>query len=194
LTILILLALSTPADAVLLQLGLRGGYAHTSGEVFSGSGDPGGSGLYGVVASLSPIPGLEAEFAYERTTTEFDFTGAAYEDAFFDGSADLEQQLYALTAKGHIPIAGPLVSLHVGAGVSSHRLDLAIDSDADLGEAFDSIARDRDEWAWHAVAGLGVGLGSLPLRAYGEARYEDIGGTVTPTVSSVYAGLNFVFR
>lgn len=177
------------------QIGLRGGWSDASGELFAGSGDPGGSGIYGVVVAVGLLPAIDLEFAYERYAKEFRFNQAAYEDTFFGGEADVDNQAYLLTGKLHVPLLGGPLGLYGGGGFSLHRLDLKVrSSDDSVGDYLDRVSGDRNEWEWHLVGGVQFKLPILPLLAYGEYRYQDVTGKDNPRYSSIYGGLNLFLR
>ncbi len=96
-----------------VQLGVRGGYAHATGELFPGSGQLGGEGLYGVAMSVGLMPTVDIEVAWERYRKTFTFEEAAFEESFFGGDGSYEDQAYLVTGKIHLPIGG-IVGLYGG--------------------------------------------------------------------------------
>jgi hypothetical protein len=172
------------------QIGVRGGYSHASGDLFEGSGDIGGAGIYGVVVSMGLLPRIDVGFAYERYTSSFDFQRAAFQDAFFGGEAEYEDQAYVFTGTLNLGTPGSPLDLYGGGGFSLHEMNLKIKTDDDVGDYLDRIGGDRSDWEWHLVGGLGLRLPSLPFRAYAEYRYSNVQGDDNPTYSSVYGGLN----
>lgn len=199
LTLLVAVLASAPAARAATQLGVRGGYSHAAGDLFSGSGGLGGDGIYGFVASIGLVSNFDLEFAYERYTKEFSFDHAAAEDVFFGGKGTYEDQAYLLTGKIHLPLVGGPLGLYGGGGGSLHRIDLDVDADAGSGESVDEYIEDqidgaRNEWEWHLVGGLQFRLPVLPLLAYGEYRYQDVTGKHNPSYSSIYAGLNLYLK
>jgi hypothetical protein len=190
----VLLASASAAMAA-TQLGVRGGYSHAAGDLFTGSGGLGGDGIYGFVASIGLLPSLDLEFAYERYTKEFSFDHAAAEGVFFGGKGTYKDQAYLLTGKIHIPLVGAPFGLYGGGGGSLHRIDLKVHPDVGLGESVDDyietrIDGARNEWEWHLVGGLQFKLPVLPLLVYAEYRYQDVTGKHNPSYSSIYGGLN----
>ena len=175
--------------AAAMQLGVRGGYAHATGDVFGGSGDLGGGGLYGVVASLELVSMLDLEFAYERYTKEFSFDDAVRDGKPFFGDAEYEDQAYLLTGKVHlIKLLPTPLGLYGGGGVSLHSIDLNVDSGDEL--SVPDFGREENEFEWHIVIGTDLKLPVVPILAYAEYRYQNVTGGDTPKYSSVYAGVN----
>jgi len=177
------------------ELGVRGGWANATGDVFAGSGNVGSSGIYGLVVSIGLFSSVDLEFAYERYTSDFSFKDALTDgQKAFNGDAEYEDQAYILTGKLNLPLLAAPFGLYVGGGFSLHELDLKVDSDesddSEIEEYLKQIGGDRSEWDWHAVGGLGWKLPALPLRAYAEYRYQNIQDDESPSYSSVYAGLN----
>jgi hypothetical protein len=166
------------------QLGVRGGYSHATGDVFKGSGDVGGGGLYGFVASLGLFPLVDLEFAYERYTNEFEFDTEAFGDTF-RGQADYEDQAYLFTGILNLSAGASPLGFYGGGGFSLHEIRLK-----NVEDLPDEIDPERSDWEWHVLGGLGLRLAGLPLRAYAEYRYQNIQGDDSPTYSSIYAGLN----
>lgn len=176
-----------------IQLGLRGGYAHASGNLFAGSGNPGGGGLYGAVASVGLLPSIDLEFAYERYTKDFNFSQEANEGTFF--KADYEDQAYLLTGKLHLPLIGAPLGLFGGGGMSLHQIDLKVDTrDPSFADYVRGLSDTRNEWEWHLVGGAQLKLPVLPLVAYAEYRYQDVTGKYGPKYSSIYGGLNLYLK
>ncbi len=130
LLLLVLFAVWVPGAYAATQLGIRGGYAHASGDLFKGSGALGGDGIYGFAASIGLLTAVDLEFAYERYTTDFTFDSAAAEDVFFGGKGTYKDQAYLLTAKIHIPLIGAPLGLYGGGGGSLHKIDLSVHADA----------------------------------------------------------------
>ena len=177
-------------------VGVRGGWSHASGDVFDGSGDPGSGGIYGFTVALGIVPMLDAEFAYERYTSDFDFRAASLEDAFFGGKASYDDQAYLLTGKLHLPLIGGMtgLGLYGGAGINLHRIDLSVKSQDEDWEAYaERISGEDDQRGWHLVGGVQWKFPAFPLALYGEYRYQGIRGSDTPNYSSIYAGLNLCF-
>jgi len=181
------------ADArAALDIGVRGGYAHATGDVFEGSGDVGGGGLYGIVAGLGFTDALQLELAYEHYTKDFSFDEAVHGGTIFFGDGKYEDQAYLLTGKVQFFRLVPTpIGLYGGAGVSLHSLDITVDS----GEAtVPDFGEKKNEFEWHLVAGAGLRVPGLPLRAYGEYRYQNITGSADIRFSSLYAGVNLVLE
>jgi hypothetical protein len=190
-----LLIVSASAAIAAPQVGVRGGWAHATGDIFAGSGDLGGDGIYGFVASMGFLPMVDLEFAYERYTTDFTFSSAAYEDTFFGGKGTYKDQAYLFTGKFHIPLPGFPLGLYGGAGGGLHKIDMDVtpsggELDPSLDDYVNQLGEVQNEWEWHLVGGAQIKLGSLPLLAYAEYRYQDLSGSDTPSYSSIYAGLN----
>lgn len=186
------LALSSTIGGAATEIGIRGGWAHARGDLFEGSGDPGSSGLYGALISIGLFSSIDLEFAYERYRKEFEFDRATYRETFFGGDAEYEDQAYLFTGKLNLPVGTGPLGLYGGGGASLHEIDVlvdAIENSSGLDDYLDEIQEDRSEWEWHVVGGLGLRLPGLPLRAYGEYRYQNIDGT-SPSFSSIYGGLN----
>ena len=103
----IMLIATTGAHAA-TQIGVRGGWSHASGNIFEGSGNVGGGGIYGVVVSMGLFPAVDVEFAYERYTNDFDFEKAAYQDVFFGGEGTpIHQHSFRQGGdKGEFPFGG----------------------------------------------------------------------------------------
>ncbi|MBD3161483.1 MAG: hypothetical protein GF346_04680 [Candidatus Eisenbacteria bacterium] len=173
------------------EIGVRAGWLDANGEVFPGSGEIGDGGVYGFVLALGLVPEIDVEFAYERYRQEFSFERGIFEETFFEGEGEFEDQAYLFTAKLHLPLlTGPL-DLYGGGGGSLHEIDLHVDSEeAGVEEIIDALSEERSEWAWHVVAGAGLRLPPLPVRFYGEVRFNDVAGENTPNTASVYAGVN----
>jgi hypothetical protein len=167
------------------QLGIRGGYSHASGDVFQGSGDVGGGGLYGVVASIGMFSIVDVEFAYERYTTDFKLETDVFEDVFLGDEVSYEDQAYHFTGLLNLSTGASLLGLYGGGGFSIHEIRLK-----NFDEIPDEIDPERSDWEWHLVGGVGLRLGDLPLRGYAEYRYQNVQGDDSPTYSSIYAGLN----
>ena len=185
LPLLILMLLAPRGAWGATQIGVRGGYSHATGDVFEGSGDIGGGGLYGVIASIGLFAIIDLEFAYERYTTEFDLDEEAFEDVFVGEDATYEDQAYLFTGLLDLgPLLGPL-SLHAGGGFSLHDIRLK-----DIEQIPDQIDPDRSDWEWHLVGGASLRIPGLPLRGYAEYRYQNVQGDDNPTYSSIYAGIN----
>lgn len=177
------------------QIGVRGGWSHASGNIFDGSGDVGGGGIYGIAVSMGIFPAVDVEFAYERYTNEFTFERAAYEDVFFGGEGTFENQAYIFTGKLNLTSAVNPLGFYGGGGFSLHEMDLEIEStDESVGDYLDRIGGDRSDWEWHLVGGVGVRILGLPLRAYAEYRYQNVQGDDNPSYSSIYAGLNLFLK
>jgi hypothetical protein len=167
------------------QLGIRGGYSHATGDVFEGSGDVGGGGLYGVVASIGLFSMVDVEFAYERYTTDFELDAGVFEDVLLGDEVSYEDQAYIFTGLVNLSPGGNPLGFYGGGGFSIHEIRLE-----NFEEIPDEIDPERSDWEWHLVGGVGLRLGSLPLRGYAEYRYQNVQGDDSPTYSSVYAGLN----
>ncbi len=181
------------AEAV-VQLGARGGYAHAAGDLFPGSGQLGGSGLYGVVMSVGLMPTVDIEVAWERYRKEFTFEEAAFEDSFFGGDGNYEDQAYLVTGKLHLPIGG-ILGLYGGGGGGLHRIDLSVKSDdPTVQEYLDQLNEIDRDWEWHAVAGAQIKLPSVPILIYGEYRFQNVTGGADVRYNSVYAGLNLFLK
>ncbi len=175
------------------QLGLRGGWAHASGDLFPGSGSPGGGGLYGVVGSVGILPTIDLELAYERYTKDFKFSQEAYQGTFFN--ADYEDQAYLLTGKLHLPLIGAPFGFYGGGGASLHKIDLNVDSsNPSFQDYAQGVSDSRNEWEWHLVGGAQFKLPIVPLLAYAEYRYQDVTGKYGPSYSSIYGGLNLYLK
>jgi hypothetical protein len=194
--IIVSAANGSPAAAA-TQVGVRGGWAHATGDVFQGSGGIGGDGVYGFIASVGLLPMIDLEFAYERYTTDFSFSDAAYNSVFFDGKGDFKDQAYLLTGKAHLPLIGGPFSFYGGGGGSLHRIDLKVHPDEgtpDSLEIEDHFSDERNEWEWHLVGGVDFKLPILPLLVYAEYRYQDVTGKHNPSYSTVYGGLNLYLK
>lgn len=195
LALLTISILSAHAAVAATQLGIRGGYAHATGDLFPGSGGLGGDGIYGYVASIGLLTAVDLEFAYERYTKEFSFDHAAASDVFFGGKGTYKDQAYLMTGKLHLPMAGGPLGLYGGGGGSLHKIDLKVEaddgSDPSVGDYIQSQLDDaRNEWEWHLVGGVQLKLPGVPILGYAEYRYQDLAGKHNPSYSSIYAGVN----
>lgn len=173
------------------ELGIRAGWLDARGEVFQGSGEIGGGGVYGLTLALGLVPRIDVEFAYERYRQEFSFERGVFQQTFFEGEGEYQDQAYLLTGKLRFPVlAGPF-DLYAGGGASLHQIELDLESEeGGIEEVLEALGGDREEWAWHVVAGAGLRVPGLPLRLYAEARFNDVGDKETPNTASVYGGLN----
>lgn len=176
------------------QIGVRGGYASVKGEVFPGSGDMGGGGLYGLTLTLGLVPKIDLEFAWERYQQDFSFSEAAFEETFFGGEGSYETQNLLLTGKLHLPIGG-LFGIYGGFGASLQRADLSVDSDdPSVQDYLDQIDGLSQEAAWNLSTGIQFKIPEVPLLIYGEYRYQDVTGGSDVRSSSAYAGLNLYWE
>lgn len=180
---LVFLAGSVPAKdaAASVQLGVRGGYYNSTGDIFEGSGNVGGNGLWGVTGAVSLLLPLEIEFAYERYTKDFDTNQIP------SGSGTFRDNAYLLTGKLRLPITPPMspIWFHAGAGVGLHHIETSGGIDQRTNEI---ITEAKDQGEWHGVAGADVKLGSFHF--YGEYRFQDVTEKDGPRFHSVYAGVN----
>jgi opacity protein-like surface antigen len=179
--ILALLLFTRDASAA-VQLGVRGGYYHSSGDVLEGRrGDVGGNGLWGVAGVVSMLPTLDLEFAYERYTNNLDTNEIPTSPSKFKDGA------YLLTGKLRMPIAPVTFPLwfHVGGGVGLHHLEASGGIDA---ASHEIITEAKNQGEWHAVVGADVKLSSFLF--YGEYRYQDLTSRHGARFHSVYAGVN----
>lgn len=180
LTLLAVTGAATEAAAS-IGLGVRGGYYHSTGDIFKGSGDLGGNGLWGVVGTIGMLPTVDFEFAYERYTKDFDTNEIPARQGSFQDNA------YLLTAKFRLPIT-PVISplwFHAGVGAGLHDLKITGAIDQTTQEV---ITETKSQGEWHAVAGADVKV--APFVFYGEYRFQDLTEKQGPRFHSVYAGLN----
>ncbi|MFB3909944.1 MAG: hypothetical protein ACE15D_16250 [Candidatus Eisenbacteria bacterium] len=177
------------------QIGIRGGWSHASRDVFPGSGDLGGSGLYGFTGSIGLLPMLDVEFAYERYTNDFSFDSAHFEDTLFGGKGSYEDQAYLVTGKLHLPFLAAPFGLYAGGGGSLHHINFHVTAaDDSFDDIADQLGDERNEWEWHIVAGSSFRIPVLPVAAYAEYRFQNVSGNGAPRYHSIYGGLNLVFE
>ena len=62
-----------------------------------------------------------------------------------------------------------------------------------IGDFITRTEKERTTYSWHVLGGISVSLPVLPLSIFAEGRFEDVGGTFSPKVGSVYGGLNVEF-
>lgn len=178
-----------------VQIGLRGGWSHARGDLFTGSGDPGSAGIYGVALGCGILERLDLEVAYERYAKEFAFDHGVFESTLFHGRVDYENQAYLLTGKIELPLFLKPFGLYGGGGGSLHQIQVTVEpEDAGLSTIAEQLSEERNEWEWHLVGGLALRLPSTPLLTYAEYRYQDVSGTHGLSYASVYAGLNLVLE
>jgi hypothetical protein len=182
-------SLATDAGAA-VQVGGRAGYYHSTGDVFKGSGNLGGNGLWGLAASVSILLPIDVEFAYERYTKDFSFNQGT--NIPIGGSAKYIDNAYLLTGKVKVPILGPVSPLwfHLGAGTGLHHIETNTDSPNQA--VRDAINQTQNQGEWHAVAGADIKLSSLLV--YGEYRFQDVTEKHGPRFNSIYAGVNLFFQ
>jgi opacity protein-like surface antigen len=192
--VLCVTALLAGGAGAAVQLGVRGGYAHAEGDLFPGSGNMGGNGLYGVAMAVDLMPAVGLEVAWERYQKDFHFDEASFENSFFGGSGSYEDQAYLVTGKLHLPLGG-LLGLYAGGGGALHRIDLSVESDdPNVQDYVDHLSDQNQDWEWHVLAGAQFSLPVLPLLLYGEYRFQNVTGDQDVRYNSVYAGLNLVLK
>jgi hypothetical protein len=176
------LCLSAGDSSASVQVGARGGYYHSSGDIFEGMrGNVGGNGLWGVVGSVSLLLPLDLELAYERYTKDLKASEVPTDPSKFRDSA------YLLTGKLRVPIlpAASPIWLHVGGGAGLHHIEASGGIDNATHEIITEV---RNQGEWHAVAGADFKVSSLLF--YGEYRYQDLTSRHGAHFLSVYAGVN----
>jgi hypothetical protein len=183
-------------------VGVRFGYADVSDDLFTGSGDLGGTNLVGLQFALGLGPWLEIEAAGEYVQEEFRFTEGLFDGVEAAGKGEYEDMGMFLTARLNV-LSVPLLPIqgYAGGGVNVHWIDLAVDAAPvagggrqddpnDLEDAIEKVAGDSSEAGWHAVIGLRFAPMGLPLSAFLEGRYLTGFGDDLPESKSVYVGVN----
>jgi len=200
-----ILSVCGPARAG-LQLGARAGYADLQGDVFRGSGDLSGTGLFGIQAIFSALPRVNLCLAGEAKNDKLTFSGAGDLSEQFNGKAEWRDLgLYASLHLHLIPIGvGPL-GLYAGGGGGVHFTEMTLSdvtsstpksAAGPLGAAgpvddfIKQVEEKKSDFAWHLLAGTSFSLPVLPLAVFAEVRFEDVTGDFTPRGYSAYAGLN----
>lgn len=179
---LLVLGFQAPGAAASVQLGVRGGYFHSSGDILEGRhGDIGGNGLWGVAGAVSLLVPVDLELAYERYTKDLKVNEIPTSPSEFRDSA------YLMTGKWKLAIF-PAISpvwLHVGAGAGLHHIEASGGIDSGTQQIITEV---KNQGEWHAVGGADLKLGSFLF--YGEYRYQDLTERHGAHFHSVYAGLN----
>ena len=183
-------------------VGVRFGYSDVSDDLFTGSGDLGGTNLVGLQFALGLGPWLEIEAAGEYVQEEFRFTEGLFEGVEAAGKGEYEDMGMFLTARLNV-LSVPLLPIqgYAGGGVNVHWIDLTVDATRIAGEggkddpneledAIEKVAGDSSEAGWHAVIGLRFAPMGLPLSAFLEGRYLTGFGDDLPESKSVYVGVN----
>ncbi len=183
-------------------VGVRFGYADVSDDLFTGSGDLGGTNLVGLQFALGLGPWLEIEAAGEYVQEEFRFTEGLFDGVEAAGKGEYEDMGMFLTARLNV-LSVPLLPIqgYAGGGVNVHWIDLTVDAAPvagggrqddpnDLEDAIEKVAGDSSEAGWHAVIGLRFAPMGLPLSAFLEGRYLTGFGDDLPESKSVYVGVN----
>lgn len=180
------------------ELGIRYGRADLTGnDLFPGSGDLGGTPLFGLHAILDVLPLVDVELAGEAYDEDFSFNDGEFGDVVIDGTGNFKDTAILATGKVGLPVTllGP-GSVYGGLGVSAHLVDVEVTPDAgsgvgeDVDAAIEDVVGERTEFEWHAVIGLSTGFPAVPVSAFVELRYQDVLDSKTPDLGSAYLGLN----
>lgn len=182
------------------EVGFRAGWSDMQGSVFRGSGDVGGVGLFGIQAAFPILPRVSLSLAGERRSESITFEDAGEPGAFFNGDAEWSDlALYAALRLRILPVVAGPFGLYIGAGLGGRFTETSIKPAVEeiTDEIRDFLRRneeDRSAISWHGLAGISLRLPILPLSAFAETRFEDVGGDYTPKGYSVYGGLNLTLR
>jgi hypothetical protein len=180
-----------------VNVGARFGWSDVADEVFTGSGELGGTNLIGAHLGLNLIRLLELEVAGEYINEDFTFEEGVIGGVEAAGDGKWEDM--AVYGTGHVRLLS-LASLraYVGGGLNIHWAELtlenvtesAVDAGSDeLEEAVQEIAGERSELGWHAVGGLRLAPGGTALSAFVEGRYmKGFDEEQLPKSTSIYLG------
>jgi hypothetical protein len=206
-----LLPLSDPAEGK-TSVGARIGWSDVNDEVFEGSGDLGGTDLYGLQVSLSLLSLFELEVAGEYVSEEFSFD-------FVDdvGQGEYEDiTLYATLRAAVFALPVFPIQIYGGGGLNVHWVDRNIDvpglslglpgagsalpgdqpgvaprlSADGIEETIEDVAGEDSEAGWHAVAGARLAFPNAAISVFAEGRYMDGFDEGLPASKSVYAGIS----
>jgi len=200
---------SAAAEGV--AFGLHGGYSDPSGNIFRGSGDLSGTPFLGLHVVFPVAPILSLAVLGEARTQDLSFEDAGVDgvDGLFRGSAEwTDQALYVSARLRVVPFGVGPAGIHIGGGAGVHlqQLELKgvvpalraappgralpVEPQGTPGDFIGALEEERTEVSYHAIAGLSVGMGPLPVTVFGEARFEEIDGRYSPRSYSAYAGVS----
>jgi hypothetical protein len=205
----ILAGMCAPARAG-TQFGVRAGYCDLKGEVFHGSGKPGGVPLFGAQAIFSLLPAVGLCLSGEAKNETLRFDQAANLDQLFRGEGQWRDLSLAAALQARIlPIGVGPFGLYVGGGGGVHFADVKmknaqiVPAKADppaggtvlasgdpVNDFIHQVEKNHSDFSWHLLAGGSVSLPLFPLSVFVEGRFEDVSSDFSPHGYSIYAGLN----
>jgi hypothetical protein len=213
LPVALLLLLLVPESAqAKTSVGARIGWADVNDEVFEGSGDLGGTDLYGIQVTLSLLTLFELEVAGEYVNEDFSFD-------FLEDVGHGEYEDIALYATLRAPVfALPVlpIQIYAGGGLNVHWVDRTIEVPGQtlrlpgarsappghppgiaarlladgIEETIEDVAGEDSEAGWHAVAGARLGFPGMAITIFAEGRYMDGFDEGLPASKAVYAGVS----
>lgn len=180
-------------------VGARFGYANVSDDVFTGSGDLGGTNLIGLQVNFNLGPLLAIEAAGEYVSEKFSFTEGLFEG--IEAAGDGKYEDMGLFVTGRIDLLNLMIlplKGYAGGGVNAHWVNLKVENaeagdpgNADqLENAIEKVAGDSSEAGWHLVAGVRFAPVGLPLAAFLEGRYMKGLDDDLPSSKAIYLGVN----
>jgi len=180
-------------------VGARFGYANVSDDVFTGSGDLGGTNLVGLQLNFNLGPLLAIEAAGEYVSEDFSFTEGLFEG--IEAAGDGAYKDMGLFATGRIDLLNLMIlplKGYAGGGVNAHWVEVKVENaeadnpanDDQLEDAIENVAGDSSEAGWHLVAGIRFAPVGVPLSAFLEGRYMKGFGDDLPSSKSIYLGVN----
>ncbi len=199
---LLALAGLTAAGRAEVTVGVRAGWSDVADEVFTGSGELGGTTLMGAHLGVGLLSLFELEVAGESITEEFDFSEGAIGPFEAVGEGTWEDlALYTTLRARLLRLVFLPVQFYAGGGLNLHWAELTLENvglanrDAgpgDLEDEVKKVAGERTELGWHLVGGLRVVPGDFPVWLFAEGRYlKGFDTEKLPRSTSVYLGLSF---
>jgi len=215
---LLMLLLATPGGARaagIASVGLRYGWSHADGDLFTGSGDLDSGDLLGLHLDLELLPFLGIEVAGEYVSEDLAFDTTLYDSLRAQGDADYEDLTLYVTGRLNLfsfallPLKG-----YLGGGLNVHYAEVELSAeevaqgaqparapraaggwgDETTDALEDFVAREtgaRTRIGWHLVGGVRFTPPGLPLSAFLEGRYGDPFEADLPSAKSLYAGVSF---
>ncbi len=213
---LILLGVRPAVSAAGVSIGARAGWSHANGSTFTGAQRLNGVDLFGAQAILKIVPIVSLQIAGEGRNRSFDFQNSPIGGTLLAGRAKwTDLALFATARIRIVPLTlGPL-GTYAGVGLGAHFAQTKINSAQIVtspaalaaGDAFVPASTQSDpvtdfikeqqkkhnNLAWHALAGVNLGLPVLPLSLFAEGRFEQVAGRFTPDSFALLGGVNVDF-